>query len=91
MLGPQNLAETVGRYLKSAAVFAVVAFSLTTFTVTERFVDRQTFGFRWLPEAPDQWWWSWVPFGPNVVVILAPVCLWFFYRNFLKSQKLPAK
>jgi hypothetical protein len=91
LLGPQNLAETVVRYLKSAAVFAVVAFSLTTFTVTERFVDRQTFGFRWLPEAPDQWWWSWVPFGPNVVVILAPVCLWFFYRNFLKSQKLPAK
>lgn len=70
--------KQVERYLGPAAVVATALFALSVFTITERFVDRQTYGLRYLPESPDQWWWSWMPAGPNVVVALASVFLWNF-------------
>jgi len=79
LLGPPDLYERTSRYLRLFAAVAVTMFSLTMFTVAERFIDRQTFGLRYLPEGPDQWWWSWLPVGPNVVVILAPIFLWRFF------------
>ena len=48
----------------------------------ERYVDVQTLGIRYLPEGLDQWWWVWMPVGPNVVVALAIVCLWKFFNTF---------
>jgi len=81
LLGPESLKDRVGRYLRPAAVAATAIFALTMFTVAERFVDKQTFGLRYLPEGHDQWWWSWLPFGPNVVVILAPIFLWRFFTE----------
>ena len=76
--GPTELLQSVSRYLKVGSNVAVVLFGVTMFTVTERFVDRQTFGIRYLPEGPDQWWWSWMPVGPNIVLLVAIVALWKF-------------
>ena len=81
LLGPEPLKDRVGRYLRPASVAATAIFALTMFTVAERFVDKQTFSLRYLPEGLDQWWWSWLPVGPNVVVILAPVFLWRFFTE----------
>lgn len=72
------------RYLRPASVVATAVFSLSVFTIAERFVDRQTYGLRYLPESPDQWWWSWMPAGPNVVVALASVFLWNFFSQLRK-------
>jgi hypothetical protein len=83
LLGPENLAERVARYLQAASATATILFALTVFTVAERYVDRQTFGLRILPEGPDQWWWTWMPVGPNVPVVLAPFCLSMFFRSYL--------
>lgn len=68
---------------KPMAVIATTLFALMVFAVAERFVDRQSFGLRYLPEGRDQWWWSWMPVGPNVVVILAPLFLWKFFSPIL--------
>lgn len=89
LCSPVNLLERVERYLRPAVLGAVVVFALTMFTVAERFVDRQSYGVRYLPEGPDQWWWSWLPVGPNVVVILAPIFLWRFFtemRTFIEHD-----
>lgn len=81
LLGPSDLADKVGETLRSAALISTLIFALTMFTVAERFVDVQTSGLRYLPEGPDQWWWSWMPVGPNVVVLLATVSLWRFFSE----------
>ena len=81
LTGPSDLPERVARYLRSVSGVAVALFGLALFVPTERFVDRQTYGIRYLPEGPDQWWWSWMPFGPNVVFVLAVVCLWLSFRS----------
>jgi len=71
----------IGKRSREASLVVCGVFGLTSFSITERFVDRQSFGLRYLPEGPDQWWWSWLPFGPNIVVALAPLFLWFSLRN----------
>ena len=76
--GPTDLLQSVTRYLKLGSIVAVVLFGVTMFTVAERFVDRQTFGLRYLPEGPDQWWWSGIPVGPNIVLVVAVVSMWKF-------------
>lgn len=81
LMGPEDLLARVRRYLKFGRFISVLSFSLVAFTVTERFVDKQTYTLRLLPEGPDQWWWSWMPVGPNVLVIVAPVFFWFFIRR----------
>ena len=90
LLGPDNLADRITKFLKPAAVVATVMFAVTIFTVTERFVDVQTYGLRLLPEGPEQWWWSWMPVGPNVVVVVAVFSLWMFFRRLLTSVAQPA-
>ena len=82
--GPEDLSALVGRYLRLSSAVSVAAFAIFGFAITERFVDWQTYGVRYLPESRDQWWWSWLPVGPNVVVILAPVCLWFSLRSITR-------
>ncbi len=81
LTGPSDLPRRVTRALRSMSSVAVGLFGLALFVPTERFVDRQTYGIRYLPEGPDQWWWSWMPFGPNVVFVLAVVCLWLSFRS----------
>ena len=80
---PEGLSEKLKSSLRSASKIATVLFSLSIFTVAERFVDRQSFGLRYLPEGRDQWWWTWLPVGPNVVVVLAPFFLWRFLSAYL--------
>jgi hypothetical protein len=79
--GVPRHAERLFYIPRSAILASVVVTGLVTFTVTERFVDRQTSGLRYLPEGRDQWWWSWLPVGPNVLVALAPVFLWRFLNQ----------
>ena len=82
LLGPADLASRVLSRLRSTSIVATVLFALTVFTYAERYVDVQTLGIRYLPEGLDQWWWVWMPVGPNVVVALAIVCLWKFFNTF---------
>lgn len=95
VLAPEDLFERVESLLRPAAIVATAAFALTMFTVAERYVDRQSYGLRFLPEGPDQWWWPWLPFGPNFVVVLAPVFVWCFFRDFrtviATMKQLPAR
>jgi len=84
--GPEDLYSQVSRYLRPAAVVITISFFLTMFTVAERFIDRQTFGLRYLPEGPDQWWWTWLPVGPNALVVLATCCLWMSLRHLISFQ-----
>ena len=93
LMGPKNLLARVERYLKFGGLISTVSFTLLVFTVAERFVDKQTYTLRWLPEGPDQWWWTWVPVGPNIPMIVAPLCFWFFMRivtNPLRLNEEPA-
>lgn len=78
---PERSILRVVRGLKTGAIVATGSFSLVAYTLAERFVDRQTNSIRFLPEGPDQWWWSLLPFGPNVTVFLAPIFFWFFVRS----------
>ena len=71
--------------LKPIVVAAVASFALGNFAVTERFVDHQTDGIRILPEGVNQWWWTNLPFGPNVVILVAPLCLWLFFKAYEQS------
>lgn len=84
LLGPDDLFNKVIRYLRAAALNATTVFALVAFTTAERFVDRKSFGLRLLPEGPDNWWWPWAPFGPNVPLLLAPFFLWFFFATMLE-------
>lgn len=82
LLGPDDLGERLGRHLKLLSVATTAMFAVTTFTFAERFVDVQTYGLRILPEGPDQWWWSWMPVGPNVVLVIAVASVWRFLALF---------
>jgi hypothetical protein len=93
LMGPEDLLARVGRYLKFGRLASALSFSLVVYTVAERFVDKQTYTLRLLPEGPDQWWWSWMPVGPNVPMIIAPVFFWFFIRRVTHPgmfQRLPS-
>lgn len=88
LLAPSDFASRVSKYLKPASLVSVGLFALTILTVAERYVDRQTFGLRYLPESLDQWWWTWMPIGPNVVAVLAPLCVWMFFQGFVRHGLL---
>jgi hypothetical protein len=68
--------------LRYPVIIVTVLFGISLFAVAERFVDVQTFGVRPLPEGPDQWWWSWMPVGPNIVVAAATYFFWRFATGF---------
>lgn len=85
LLAPLDNADRVSRYMRFAIIVNVFMFAVTFFTVAEFFVDRQTFGLRILPEAPDQWWWPWLPTGPNVVLIVAVYSQWKFLSSLCGS------
>lgn len=80
--GPKDLQQSVCRYLKPITMLTTAMFGVTMFSVAERFTDVQTYGFRVLPEGPDQWWWHWMPFGPNVALVIGIVCCWKFLNTF---------
>jgi hypothetical protein len=82
LLGPVNLLQRFTRYLRAASIASTVLFALTVFTYAERQIDFQTLGLRYLPEGLDQWWWPWMPVGPNVLVVLAIACMWRFFESF---------
>jgi hypothetical protein len=84
LLGPDDLPDHVMGILQPVVATCVASFSLVNFTTLERFVDRQTDGIRLLPEGSDQWWWTGLPFGPNIVVFVAPACLGMFLTNYLR-------
>jgi hypothetical protein len=86
-LATDEQTESLAHSLHSVAVIATALFAITSFTVAERFVDRQSFGLRYLPEGMDQWWWTGMPVGPNVVVVLAPICLWRFLSAYVPTVK----
>ena len=90
LFGDEAAANRVQRYVKPAAVAVTGVFGLTMFSVAERFVDAQTYGLRVLPEGPDQWWWSWMPVGPNVVLVTAVLAVWMFFRNLVADIVAPA-
>ncbi len=80
--GPEHSLTRAVSHLRPAFIAATALFAFTSYTTTERYVDAQSFGIRILPEGPDNWWWSWMPVGPNVVLILTVLCMWQFYRCF---------
>jgi hypothetical protein len=79
--GPDDLFDRIGNLLRGASIVSTASFALMTFSISERFVDRQTYTLRLLPEGPDQWWWSWMPLSPNVPMLFAPIFFWFFVRG----------
>lgn len=81
LLGPENLGVEIRKSVSGASIVVTTMFFLTTFTIAERYVDVQTSGLRYLPEGPDQWWWGWMIFGPNVTVLLAVISLWHFFKH----------
>lgn len=87
LLAPNQRLVELEASRKSAAIIATCLFALTVFTTAERFVDRQSFGLRYLPEGRDQWWWSWMPISPNVVLILTPLLLWMFFSSNLSASR----
>jgi hypothetical protein len=80
--GPVDLAQSVRKHLRWMAVVVTFTFGLTVLAIAERNVDFQTWGVRLIPEGPDQWWWSWMPVGPNIVVLVAVLSMWQFLRRF---------
>lgn len=89
--GPDDLINRVGKLLHSASIVSTASFALMTFSVAERFVDRQTYTLRLLPEGPDQWWWSWMPIGPNLLMLIAPIFFWFFVRGVTNGLVFKAR
>lgn len=79
--GPANFNMGVLKYLKPASIFATCSYALVAFSIAERFTDVQTGGLRFIPEGPDNWWWEWMPIGPNVVLILGVFAMWKFFEE----------
>lgn len=85
MFGKRPIPESVSKLVTWPLV---VAHALSLFTVVERFVDRQYFGLRLIPEGASTWWWKWMPFGPNAWVAIGCVIfalLVFEIRGFQTS------
>lgn len=89
-LGPADLLARVTPYLKWVVNILTATFALSAFTIAERFVDRQSYALRLIPDGSDQWWWSWMPVGPNVVVLLSVLFMWRFLdlvrRSLIESS-----
>lgn len=86
--GPRHLIDIVGKRLLFLCVIAITTFGLISFSVAERYVDRQTFGIRILPEGADNWWWSQLPIGPNVIVVISVFSIGKFFLGYRKSLLL---
>lgn len=76
--GPPDLTKRLLPHLQWMVYVLTATFALSVFTISERFVDQQAFGIRLIPDGPNQWWWSWMPVGPNVVVLLSVLFMWRF-------------
>lgn len=74
----QNMTRNVGHLIP----IAILMHALMAFAVVERYVDRQTFGLRILPEGTDNWWWSQLPVGPNAALIMAAATYSVYLRKF---------
>jgi len=77
--------RTIAGRLKSLRWIIIGSFALTSYTVAERFTDVQTPGLRLLPEGPDQWWWSFLPVGPNTVTVLCTLSFAIFLHKAVAS------
>jgi len=86
--GSEKSFADIRQRLRHLSAIAVVLFAVSTFSITERYVDRQSFGIRTIPEGPDQWWWSWMPFGPNIAVVLSILFMTIFLSQ-LKTSVCP--
>jgi len=82
VFGPVDLAHRVQKHLRWMAIVVTSVFGLSALMIAERNADVQTWGVRLIPEGPDQWWWLWMPVGPNVVVFVAVLSMWQFLRRF---------
>jgi len=78
--GPLDLNARILKVIRPSAAIVTGCFGLWVYVIAERNVDFQTGGIRVLPEGSDQWWWSWMPIGPNIVLLLAPFFLWQYFR-----------
>ena len=78
--GPLELNARILKVIRPSAAIVTGCFGLWVYAIAERNVDFQTGGIRVLPEGSDQWWWSWMPIGPNIVLLLAPFFLWQYFR-----------
>jgi hypothetical protein len=73
---------------RQIVLVAVGIYVVSTFSITERFVDYQSYGFRLIPEGPDQWWWTGLPVGPNTVLVLSVLSLWRFLTRLVRVADL---
>jgi len=83
--GSEESLADVRKQLKYLSAISVALFSAFTFSIAERYVDRQSFGMRAVPEGPDQWWWSWMPLGPNTVIVLSILFVSIFFSGLNNS------
>ena len=85
LTGPMDLLSRLSRTINPIILTVSAVFCLVQFTAAERFVDRQTYGLRLIPDSPDAWWWSWMPVGPTVVVLVATYCFYRFLSELSKA------
>lgn len=77
--GPQDLLRRVDTHLRKMLFASLIVHTLVSFTIAERFIDRQKFGLRVLPDGPDDWWWRALPIPPSVVLVLSVAFVWRFF------------
>lgn len=86
-LGSDESLIKASRNLMQITFVAIGIYFVFVFSIAERFVDQQSYGLRLIPEGPDQWWWQWMPFGPNVVVGLSTLCISMFLLNLVSLAR----
>lgn len=82
---PFNLPAGFSRQAKFATHVAVVIFAYTTFSIAERYTDRTSGGIRFIPDGPDQWWWTIIPIGPNVILAISVICFAIFISGLRRE------
>lgn len=90
MNASDDLPERVERHFVWMIPAVTFAFFVSAFNIAERSVDRQTFGFRILPESANDWWWPHLPVGPNVVVLCATACMWGALHQYALIVREPS-
>lgn len=83
--GPEESLVYLRQRLKHLSTAAILLYAASIATITERFVDHQSFGIRMISEGPDQWWWSFLPLGPNIAAALSILCISFFFSQLNSS------
>lgn len=79
--GPQDMQHNIRKHLRLIFGVILVVFALTAFGIVERYVDRQTFGLRMVPDGPSQWWWPGLPLPPSVMMVMSVAFLWKFFSG----------